>query len=244
MGRSDLERLSKEELIELVLRLQRPEKTSRTSSKPPATDRKEQREQAKPGGAKPGHEGHSRVISEIPMRSSSIVPTAAPAAAARSPGPSGRGRQPSERIELPEVEAGRDAASASGRALPVLRDARRRAGAGGGARHAVRPAAACGGHLPEDLSGALLRAAAGGLVRPVRAHPQPGRADEPAPACARPLPGRSRGGRLSLRRAEVVASDETGVRIEGCNAYHWVFRSPEAVVHQASPTRAPRWCGR
>src|SRR5215217_209617 len=42
----------------------------------------------------------------------------------------------------------------------------------------------------------------------------------------------------SLRRAEVVASDETGVRIEGSNAYHWVFRSPEAVVHHASPTRA------
>ena len=63
MGRSDLERLSREELIELVLRLQRPEKISRTSSKPPATDRKERREQAKPGGAKPGHEGHSRVIS-------------------------------------------------------------------------------------------------------------------------------------------------------------------------------------
>ena len=62
MGRSDLERLSREELIELVLRLQRPEKTSRTSSKPPATDRKERREQAKPGGAKPGHEGHSRVM--------------------------------------------------------------------------------------------------------------------------------------------------------------------------------------
>jgi len=42
----------------------------------------------------------------------------------------------------------------------------------------------------------------------------------------------------SLRQAEVVASDETGVRIEGSNAYHWVFRSPEAVVHHASPTRA------
>jgi transposase len=41
MGRSDLECLSREELIALVLRLQRPEKTSRTSSKPPATDRKE-----------------------------------------------------------------------------------------------------------------------------------------------------------------------------------------------------------
>src|SRR3954453_13371162 len=66
MGRSELERLSREELIELVLRLQRPEKTSRTSSKPPATDRKERREQAKPGGAKPGHEGHSRVMSDDP----------------------------------------------------------------------------------------------------------------------------------------------------------------------------------
>ena len=66
MSRSDLERLSREELIELVLRLQRPDKTSRTSSKPPATDRKERREPAKPGGAKPGHEGHSRAISDDP----------------------------------------------------------------------------------------------------------------------------------------------------------------------------------
>jgi transposase len=66
MGRSDLERLSKEELIELVLRLQRPQKTSRTSSKPPSTDRKQQRERSKPGGAKPGHDGHSRMISDTP----------------------------------------------------------------------------------------------------------------------------------------------------------------------------------
>src|SRR4028119_438922 len=66
MSRSDLERLSREELIELVLRLQRPEKTSRTSSKPPSMDRKEQREKSKPGGAKPGHEGHSRIISDTP----------------------------------------------------------------------------------------------------------------------------------------------------------------------------------
>jgi transposase len=42
----------------------------------------------------------------------------------------------------------------------------------------------------------------------------------------------------ALRCASVVASDETGVRIEGSNAYHWVFHSPEAVVHHASPTRA------
>jgi transposase len=63
MGRIDLERLSKAELIELVLRLQQPAKTSRTSSKPPSTDRKAQRDKSRPGGAKPGHEGHSRSLS-------------------------------------------------------------------------------------------------------------------------------------------------------------------------------------
>ena len=53
--------------------------------------------------------------------------------------------------------------------------------------------------------------------------------------------GRFRSGRdaavSTLRRAAVVASDETGVRIEGSNAYHWVFHSAQAVVHTASPTR-------
>lgn len=41
----------------------------------------------------------------------------------------------------------------------------------------------------------------------------------------------------ALRRAKVIASDETGVRIEGSDAYHWMFRSADAVVHQAVPTR-------
>jgi hypothetical protein len=66
MNRSDLERPSKEELIELVLRLRRPEKTSRTSSKPPSTDQKERRENARPGGAKSGDDGHSRKLCEAP----------------------------------------------------------------------------------------------------------------------------------------------------------------------------------
>ena len=50
----------------MLLRMQRPEKASRTSSKPPATDRKVRREQVKPGGAKPCHDGHSRVMSKDP----------------------------------------------------------------------------------------------------------------------------------------------------------------------------------
>ena len=65
--RDELERLSKDELIELVLRLQRPAKASHTSSKPPSTDRKARREQAKPGGAKPGHKVE-RVLSPNPDR--------------------------------------------------------------------------------------------------------------------------------------------------------------------------------
>ena len=40
-----------------------------------------------------------------------------------------------------------------------------------------------------------------------------------------------------MRKAEVVACDETGVRIEGSNAYRWLFHSAAAVVHTASPTR-------
>lgn len=66
MERDDLQHLSKEQLIELVLRLQRPEKNSRTSSKPPSTDKKEKRENSRPGGAKPGHEPHIRRLADDP----------------------------------------------------------------------------------------------------------------------------------------------------------------------------------
>lgn len=41
-----------------------------------------------------------------------------------------------------------------------------------------------------------------------------------------------------LRKASFVASDETGVRIEGVNAYHWVFCCKSAVVHMADFTRS------
>ena len=46
-----------------------------------------------------------------------------------------------------------------------------------------------------------------------------------------------------LRRAKVVASDETGVQIEGTNSYHWVFHCKDAVVHQPI-IRAPPGRGR
>src|ERR1019366_4246997 len=40
-----------------------------------------------------------------------------------------------------------------------------------------------------------------------------------------------------IRKARVVASDETGVRIEGTNSYHWVFHCKDAVVHQPDYSR-------
>lgn len=45
-----------------------------------------------------------------------------------------------------------------------------------------------------------------------------------------------------LRAADVVASDETGMRIEGVNGFHWVFRCDRAVVHEADFTPPPRSC--
>ena len=36
----------------------------------------------------------------------------------------------------------------------------------------------------------------------------------------------------------MVASDETGIRIEGLNGYHWVFMSKQAIVHEAQLSRA------
>ncbi len=43
-----------------------------------------------------------------------------------------------------------------------------------------------------------------------------------------------------VRKARVVASDETGVRIEGTNSYHWVFHCKDAVAHQPDYSRSAR----
>ena len=239
MSRSDLERLSKDELIELVLKLQRPAKTSRTSSKPPSKDRKEQRERSKPGGAKPGHEGHNRVLAGEPDRivdhrpvcchdCGLVLPPNLPAEAVSV----------SETIDLPPVK-------------PVVEQHRRlavRCPACQARVVAPRPAGAAatpfGPRLHatavylktfqalsyERLQAALsdlfgLTVSQGGLMSMLR------RAE------AR-FAVRREAALSALRRAEVVACDETGVRIEGSNSYHWVFRCRTAVVHHAAPTRA------
>jgi transposase len=239
MQRDELERLSKAELIELVLRLQRPAKTSRTSSKPPSTDPKERRAHAKPGGAKAGHEGHSRALSTDPDR---VVDYALPQCPccrlALSPDLPSEAVSVHERIELPEIK-------------PFVEHHRRLAVRcpGCGARVVAAPPPAATGtpfgprlhalatYLKtfQSLSYERLQAtladlfgvpiSQGGLMNLLRR----------AQGCFQA--GREQALAV-LRRAEVVASDETGVRVEGGNAYHWVFRCRDAVVHHAAPTRA------
>jgi transposase len=216
MSRDKLERLSKAELIELVLRLQRPEKTSRTSSKPPSTDRKEQRERSKPGGAKPGHDGHSRKLSERADRVVDHRPGQCPCCRAAL-----GSDLPSEvasvhgRIDLPEV-------------TPIIEHHQRLAvqcpacgarvvaamppplkGTPFGPRlHAVATylktfQALSYERLQATLSDLFgLSISQGGLMNLLRrsqGHFQAGRDDAVA----------------ALRRARIVASDETSVRIEG-----------------------------
>src|SRR5215204_598604 len=238
MSRDELERLSREELIELVLRLQRPQKTSRTSSKPPSTDRKEQRETSKPGGAKPGHEGQSRRLSQTADRVVDHRPGQCPCCRATL-----GADLPSEvvsrhdRIDLPEVKPEVERhqrlavrCPACGTQVVAAVPPAIRGTPFGPRLHAVATYLKTFQALSyERLQTALadlfgLTISQGGLMNMLRrAHGAFGAARDKAIA--------------ALRQAKVIASDETGVRIEGSNAYHWVFCCSEAVVHQAAPTR-------
>jgi transposase len=205
----------------VVLRMQRPTKTSRTSSKPPATDRKERREQSKPGGAKPGHEGRSRVMCDEPGAVVDHRPDRCVCC-----GVSLHEDIPakivsvSEQIELPEVapavtqhrRLAVHCPTCGTRVVAAVPEAAR--GTPFGPRlHAVATCLKTFQALSyERLQAALsdlfgLTLSQGGLMNLLQ-HAQ----------------RRFRSGRdeavSTLRRATVVASDETGVRIEGSNAYH------------------------
>lgn len=238
MDRGDLQRLSKDELIELVLRLQRPEKTSRTSSKPPSTDRKERREKARPGGAKPGHEGKARAMSETFDRLIDHRPGHCSCCqASLSHDLPAETVSEHETVELPEirpeVERHRrlSVRCPSCGTLVAAKAPEAATGTPFGPRlHAVATYLKTFQALSyERLQGAFgdlfgLTISQGGLMNMLR-RSQAAFALERDVAVA------------DLRRAEVVACDETGVRIEGGNAWHWVFRCSEAVVHRAAATR-------
>ena len=238
MDRIDLQRLTKEELIDLVLRMQRPEKTSRTSSKPPSSDCKERRDKAKPGGAKPGHEGHSRAMSEDFDCLVDHHPDQCPCCRVSLPRDlPAEAVSEHDKIELPAIkpliERHRRLAvrcpSCGTLVVAALPDAAK--GTPFGPRvHAVATYLKTFQALSyERLQGAFadlfgLTVSQGGLMNMLRRAQGVFIAERDSAVAA-------------LRQAKVIASDETGVRIEGNNAYHWVFRCAQAVVHQAAPTR-------
>ncbi len=258
MQRDELERLSKAELIELVLRLQRPEKTSRTSSKPPSTDRKARREQARPGGAKPGHEGHSRALSREVDRVVDHAPQQCPCCRrALSPDLPSEAVSVHERIELPEIK-------------PIVEHHRRLAVQcpGCGARVVAAPPPAATGtpfgprlhtlatYLKtfQSLSYERLQAtladlfglsiSQGGLMNLLRRAQtcfQAGRGLPKVPFGAAGWNGKTRGEHAvaALRQAKVVASDETGV-LKWPRSFEQNFRVVKWIVGRGLCCRAER----
>jgi transposase len=241
MERGDLQRLSKEQLIELVLRLQRPQKNSRNSSKPPSTDKKAKREGSRPGGAKPGHQAHNRPLAENPDEFRDHRPEVCEQCGGRF-GPDAAEELIGEydEIEIPPVK-------------PYIIRHRRyacRCGRCGLTAEAAAPAIAVttpfGPRIHalaiyyktfQALSYERLRfmfhdafglAVSEGALMNMFARARPKFTREADKA------------RRGLRAAKVVASDETGVRIEGTNSYHWVFHCKDAVVHQPDYSRAAR----
>jgi len=241
MDRSDLQHLSKEQLIELVLRLQRPDKNSRTSSKPPSTDKKEKRENSRPGGAKLGHEPHNRPLADEPDEFRDHLPSACE----QCGGAFSQDAQKAligeyDEIEIPPVKP------------YVIRHRRFACRCAHCGFEAKAPAPAVATATPfgprihalaiylkgfqalsyERLRGLFrdafgLSVSEGALMNMfIRSHPR----FEVEAGKAKAI----------VRAARVVASDETGVRIEGTNSFHWVFHCKDAVVHQPDYSRAAR----
>ena len=222
---------------ELVLG--RPHKTSHKPSKPPLTDHKERRDQAKPGSAELGHKGHCWGMNKDP----DAVVEHRPDYYARCSG-NLHGDLPaevvgaSEHIELPEVapvvtlhrRLAVQCPSCGARAITLAPEAAR--GTPFGPQlHAIAkyittfqtPSYARVQAAFSALFG--LKLSQGGMINPLRrTHGYFNPSREAAV--------------WVLRRAIVVVSDETKVRIKSFSVYHWLFHAADAVVHRATPILA------
>ena len=184
MSRDDLEKLTKQELVELVLKLQRPAKTSRTSSTPPSRDQKEKLRELETGRRQGGAQG------SFPRARRGCRPYH------RSPAGSlfglraclwnGHGRR-CDRPIRPRRPAGDHAdcrsPSPSGCCLPALRCPDEGGSAASGDRLAVRAEHPDAGFVHEAFPACLLSTAGAAVWRCVRTEDQPGRVGEHV--CAR-----------------------------------------------------------
>ncbi len=243
MKRDDLQKLSKEELVETYLalqaRLQRPAKTSRTSSKPPSSDKKARRQKAKPGGAKEGHEGHSRSLHDKPTQIVEHRPDVCPECnGLLGSDLAGKVIGEYDEIELPpimpHVTRHQRLCVSCPDCSAVVKAALPRAATGSpfGPRlhglvlymktyHAVSFARL--ERMLDEVFG--IKVSQGGLCNMLKRSHQPFELHKADIID-------------DLRKANVVAWDEAGIRIEGINGYHWVFMSSSAIVHEAQLSRA------
>ena len=239
MDRNSLERLSKQELVEIVLKLQRPSKTSKTSSKPPSTDKKARREQSRPGGAKPGHQGHSRTLHDAPDETVDHRPEVCPqCSAALDAHLAADVLGEYDEIDLPPI-------------APFVRRHRRLRVCCPQCRARVKgalPPAATGSPFGPRLHALVLYLKTFQAVSYVRLagmldevfglKVSQGALSNMLKRSHQPFSTAKLEIIDTLRQADVVASDETSIRIEGSNGYHWVFRSSQAIVHEAQLSRA------
>jgi transposase len=239
MNREELEQLTKPELIDLLLGLQRPGKTSRTSSKPPSTDWKGKREGSRPGGAKPGHKGHARALAATPDTREDHRPAHCQHCGLPFGGDAvGEVIGEYDEIDLPEVK-------------PIVRRHRRlacRCAQCGKATSASVPQAAQGTPFGRRVHALALYLKTNQLFSYQRLQGvfcdlfgldiSQGALMNMFKRVAPVFAARRDDALAVLRRAQVVACDETGMRIEGCNGYQWVFCAPDAVVHTAVFSRA------
>lgn len=239
MERGDLERLSKQQLVDLVLKLQRPPKTSQTSSRPPSTDKKARRQHSKPGGAKPGHEGHNRALHDNPDETVDHRPDICPQCHGQLDSDlAGDVIGEYDEIEVPEIK-------------PFVRRHRRLCVCCPHCSSQVKaplPKAAQGSPFGPRLHGLALYLKTFQAVSFVRLENMlsdlfgvkisQGALNNMLKRSHRPFATRKTDIIKDLRHANMVASDETGIRIEGLNGYHWVFMSNQAIVHEAQLSRA------
>jgi transposase len=211
----------------------------RTSSKPPSTDKKARREHARPGGAKPGHEGHSRVLHENPDEIIDHRPDTCSRCHAHL-NADGEGQVIGEydAVEFPpitpHVTRHRRFSVCCPHCSSLVKAPLPKSATGtpfGPRLHALvlylksfqSISFARLERMLDDLFGVKL--SQGALTNMLkRSHV--------------PFAARKTCIIQQLRRADAVASDETGIRIEGLNGYHWVFMSDQAIVHEAQLSRA------
>ena len=257
MNCADLEPLSKEQLIELVLRnrliaqrptvaelearLELPAKTPENSSVPPSQGRKPAVERKRKGRRRKGRPGVARALDPNPTRVREVHAACCPhcrgdlAAAAQAPCAS------YDHIEIP----------------PIRPEVTRVTLMGGTCPHCARAfkAAAPADMAPGSPFGPNLRALAlhlrfsqgigfdrlQGVFRDVFGVAiSQGALVNLARAAAAPFAAQAARLADRLRASPVLASDETGLRVGGKNGWLWVVHHGDSAVFRADPSRAKR----